>query len=461
MRLRDWIGDRAQKMLAPLAGPFGIVRGMLAGRRGELPKRGTKEHLEVFEAAPWPRAVGDKVATAVACTEFRLFALKRGGKIVRDLRLQKAPMAVRQRLLQEARTDLQEITESPFLTGLTSPNPFMDGMALLKLTEIHLDFVGDAFWLKDRNALGKPAGYWPIPPHWIVETPSPDMPTFRVSWRSWQAVIPASEIHWFHEPAPANPYMRGTGVGWALGDEIQVDEYAAKMAAVFFLNRARPDFVFATGVGEDETKRFEQDWLNRLQSFWRSHRPFFLAGEGEVDLKKRIYEFQQPTMEQLVYPNLRKVQRDIILQTWGVPPELFGIVENSNRATVEAAEYLFTKHVIAPKVERLRSALQRLFVEEFDERGIVDCVSPVAEDKEHQLSVAKAAPHSLSLDEWRQLAGLEPIGGELGKSRVVPMASYITADPLDPATRPQGAGAAMRSTDAPPEPKPAPPPKGN
>ena len=281
--------------------------------------------------------------------------------------------------------------------------------------------------------------FWPIPPNWVVETPRVDKPTFRFSYRAWQAEVPMSEVQWFHEGAPADPYTRGTGIGWSLGDEIQVDEYAAKMAAAFFFNRARPDFVFVTGLDADETKRFEMDWNNRVQGWWRAHRPYFLA--GEADLQKQIKEFQQPTMEQLVYPNLRKVQRDIILQVWGVPPEMFGIVENSNRATIEAAEYLFTKWVVAPKAERLRAALQRMFVEDYSPNGIVHVESPVQEDKAHQLNVAKAAPWVPTLDEWRRMIGMEPLGGDLGAARLVPMNSYVTTDPLDQAKRPQAAPA--------------------
>lgn len=425
-----------RKMLPLAPGPANMLGGITRSTV-DPPKRGTLEHLQVYEAAPWARAVGDKVSTAVANCEFKLMAVTRGGRKVQDSRLQRAPGEVRTRALRAMsdRHEAQEITEHAFLSALDSPNPYMDRAALLKLTELHLDFVGDAFWLKGRNGLGAPVEFWPIPPQWVVETPRVDKPEFRFSYRAWQATVPASEVQWFHEAAPADPYTRGTGIGWSLGDEIQVDEYAAKMAAAFFFNRARPDFVFVTGMDTEGTKRLEMDWNSRLQGFWRAHRPYFL--EGEADLQKQIREFAQPTMEQLVYPNLRKVQRDIILQVWGVPPEMFGIVENSNRATIEASEYLFTKWVVAPKAERLRGALQRMFVEDYDPRGIVHVESPVMEDKVHALNVAKAAPWALTVDEWRALVGLKAEGGDLGKARMVPMNSYVTVDPLDPKTRPQ------------------------
>jgi hypothetical protein len=78
---------------------------------------------------------------------------------------------------------------------------------------------------------------------------------------------------------------------------------------------------------------------------------------------------------------------------------------------------------------------------------VVGFVDTVPEDKEHLLNVAKAAPWALTMDEWRALMKLRPVGNGLGGSRMIPLNSYITADPLDPATRPQGAGAAMRASD--------------
>lgn len=451
--------DRLRKMLAPKDGPAGLVAGVTRSTT-DPPKRGTREHLEVYEASPWQRAVSEKVANAVACCEFEVVAQRQpiaaGGRAVRNREAQRASTAIhRARKLHRAKQQgysVEVVMDHPMMAALDNPNPYMDRHGLLKITELHVDLVGDAYWLKQRGPLGQPIGYWPIPPHWIVETPRVDEPTFRFSYRAWQGRIAASEIAWLHEPAPANPYTRGTGIGWALADEIQVDEYASKMAAAFFFNRARPDFIFATGLGDDETKRLEQDWIQKLQGFWRAHRPYFLAGSGadQVDLQKQIREFQQPTMEQLVYPNLRKVERDIILQTWGVPPELFGILESSNRATIETAEYTFARQVTAPKCERFRGFLQRQMIEDFDERGIVHCDSPVVEDKEFLLNAAKAAPWALTTDEWRKIQGLAQLGDEIGASRMIPLNSYLTDDPLNPDARPQGGGSAMRATDVTP-----------
>lgn len=422
------------------SGPREMFRGLWPSTSGEAPRPNTEGILEAYESTPWLRAVAGKVSWAVATTTWRLYVRRdRGGRAVRDRVVERARGESRRRAVSQLMREgsLQEIADHPFLDALEAPNAYMGKTGLLKITQQHLDLVGDAFWLKERNALGVPVGYWPVPPHWVMDTPTPMKPVYRISYRSWQVEVPAADVVRFTEHAPRHPYTRGSGIGWALGDEVQVDEYAAKMASSLFYNRARPDFVFLGGEGTsaDDLKRLERDWLNRTQGFFRAGRPYFLQGAG--NLRERIYEFNQPTMEQLVYPNLRKTGRDIIVQTWGMPPEMLGIIENSNRATIEAAEYLFAKWVVDPRCEAIRDVLMREFQQEFDERGLVDYDSHVPADKAYRLDVAKAAPHSMTVDEWRAMQGLPPAeDAEVGAARMIPLNSRLTDDPLAPAPAP-------------------------
>jgi hypothetical protein len=97
-----------------------------------------------------------------------------------------------------------------------------------------------------------------------------------------------------------------------------------------------------------------------------------------------------------------------------VPPEIFGILTSSNRATITVSNFLYCTWVIVPRLEFQRETLQIRLVPEYDRRLILDYVSPVMENKEFILEVAKAAPWSLSTDEWRELADRESLGEELG-----------------------------------------------
>lgn len=423
---------------------YGMLAGIFPGAVGQPPKRGTRELLNAYNEMPWLRAVVNKVSRSVASVPWKLYVVRRGGKAVKVSKMQQADYVLRQKFLAgyHKQGELTEIEEHPLLDLLNRPNPFLTGLITRQLTQIHLDLVGEAFWLKERNGAGKPSAVWPLPPDWVISTPTPVHRFFRVSFRGWQGEIPDTEILWLADPDPSNPYGRGSGMARALGDELETDEYAAKHTKSWFYNRARPDVIIsADGLKKEETDRLEQDWLAKNQGFWRVYKPYFLNRKIDIQTLSQTFENMQ-----LV--DLRKHERDTIIQVFGVPPEILGIIENSNRATIEASDYLFSRWVVQPRLEFLRSVLQERLVPEYDDRLILDYESPVAEDKEYNLKVAQAAPWTLTADEWRELQGRKPLPDEQGKIHMVPfnllpardLAAGGNPQPAQPASNPASAG---------------------
>lgn len=428
------------------ASPFGLLSGIFPYSNGEPPVRGTRDLLEGYEVMPWLRAVAGKVAASVATTEWQLFSVRRGGRAVRMPALQRACLTARMRTLTRLRRagELREEDDHLFHEALARPNPLMSGDGLTRITQVALDLVGDAYWLKARNGLGAVAGFWYVPPHWVIEHPTPSRDSFRASFAAWQREIPRSEIVWFHDPAPANPYARGSGLGWALLDELEVDEYAAKMAKVLFFNRALPNFlVMGTEVEAAEMRRLKREWLAEHAGFWRAGKGHFLAGKVEVK------EFTQQTLgQQLMYPSLRTAQRDVVFQTWGVPPEIFGVLENSNRATIGAALYHYELLTIAPRVEFMRAVLQSQVIEEYDGRLVLAYAPRIPDDDEYELSVRRAAPWAWPADEWRAMVGDQELADGAGKMHLVPLNSWLTPSLLDDSRRPaSGASTDSRLAD--------------
>ncbi len=386
------------------------MRALFMGRYGDPPKRSTPELLEIYETSPWVRAVYGRISTSVGSTDWILTRADRPAD---------AP-----------------ITQHIMLTALRAPNPMMSGHELFKITALHLDLAGDAFWLKGRNGLGAPMQFIPIPPHWVIELPTPERPAFRISFGSWQDIIAETEIVWFHDAAPANPFRRGSGMVRAQADEIETHEYASKHAKQLFFNRATPEYVVMDdGAGGSEVEIHERAWMSRLQGYWRWQKPYFT---------NRKLEFWQPTqmnLDNLTMVPLMKYERDVILQSTGVPPEQLGIVENSNRSTIEGSNYVYESRVVKPRREFIRDSLQLRLVPEYDERLVLGFVDTVPEDREMRLNTAAKAPHIPSFDEWREWMSLPPVGGDLGKSHLMPMNAYLATDPLDPKARPQATAA--------------------
>lgn len=468
-----WMASAVSKMDA---GPRRMLAGVLSGGGiGEKARRGTAEMLEGVDSMPWLHAAARKIGTRVGQTEWTLTSIReseddtaRALSARRVLRAQgrsgraKAMEAMKREAEAGTGTGTGTGTyvraemEHPLFAAISQPNPFMGQQELMSLTSQYIDVVGDAFWLVQRDGAGMPVGYWPVPPHW-VEMPTVQRPTYVVAWRAWRAEVPESEVVFFHQPSPLNPYGRGSGFGWALGDELQVDEYAAKMAAALFVNRARPDVVVYGLQSDTEKADLEMAWEAKTRGFQRAFRPFFMTGEV------KFQEFNGQTLDQLMYPAMRQLQRDMVIQVPGIPPELFGIVQNSNRATITAAEYLFDSYVIEPRVESMRGVLQRHVSQNFDPRLVLCYVSPVRADAQFELEVRKAAQWAYDQNEWRAMVGASPVENPV---HLAPMWGYMTTDLSDPSTRPGGAPVSPPDDDKPddgqdlkPKPKPKPEPE--
>ncbi len=411
---------------------------------GPPPKRGTPQFLLAYSQMPWLRAVTGQIASRVAATTWHVYAIRsKGQRAIRNRVIQRAAMPERRKMLAQlkAAQQLEEITEHPILDLLHNSNPYLTGGSARKLTQIYLDIVGEAFWLKERNALGIPIAIWPIPPSWVQQLPSPQNPRYLVRFGRITAEIPDPEILWMQDPDPANPYWRGTGIANSLSDELETDEYAAKHLKGFFYNRARPDFIVTVKPGQggesikrEELLRLQNEWLNQHETFWRAFKPHFT--NRELD----IHEFDQ-NFQHMQMVELRQNERDTIRQVYGLPPEILGITESSNRATADAASYIVGKNVVEPRLEFQREMLQERLVPEYDDRIVLDYDSPVPNDQDYILKAAQAAPWSIYVDEWRAMQDLPPIENGGGKVFMVPIVMSPTAD---------------LGADAPPPPDPEP-----
>lgn len=444
MTLRQRMASVALKALG--ADAFSQIISSIVGNASTTPRMGSKELLRAYSTMPWLRAVVGKISWQAGSVPWQLYvatAAPEPGKgkerRARRFKALQRCTSLRQRMVmyKALRDDdaLKEITEHGFLDLIDRGNTKMSGAQVMQLTYQHLDLVGESAWVMDRNGLSVPTDLWPIPTTWVQDMPRPGRDTYMVVAPTGMREVPAQDIVWFYHPDPSDPYARGTGTGHALGDELETDEYAAKHLKGWFYNRARPDIlVTGAGLNKGDLDRMEEKWLQKLSGAGKAgQKPYFINRDVKVDVISQSFGEMQLSQ-------LRKDERDAIVHVYGLSPEALGIIENSNRSTIDAADYMVAKYVLQPRLEFMRTKLQ-LLVEMFDERLILDYINPVQEDKEYELKVMTASPASFTVDEWRAQAGKKPMpDAKIGEGHIVPMTNTFveSLDELAEQTVPPG-----------------------
>lgn len=429
---RPRLGARVALAAQALVGRFSegsarAARGLLTGitQRYEPPMRGSAEFLAAYNENPWLQAIISRIAwqTATAQWQLKLPGKKQPGKRrERRVDIQRCKdYGERQRMVKalEDKGEMEVISDHIVLDLLSASNPYLLGSQVRSLTQAWLELVGEAYWIKERNEYGAPVRVWPIAPTWVRSVPTPDTPFFQVSFRGWQGEIPEREILWWRMPDVTNPYTRGVGRVKSLADNVDLEEFATKHQRQWFYNHARPDLIIMPASDgpdaefeESDIKTLEDRWTKKHRTFWQAFKPFFASKRMEVQQVNQDFASMQ-----LI--ELRRHERDVMLQNFGVSPETLGIIENSNRATIESADHLFAKGVLVPRLEHWREFLQEALIPEYDDRLIIDYVSPVQEDKEFKLRVISAHPHIAEVDEVRALAGLPEKDDGSGKVHMV------------------------------------------
>lgn len=352
------------------------------------PTAGSRNLLLLYRTSPWVHMLVNKIALSSSMCEFYLEDEKG-----------------------------QRINDHEVLDFLRSGCEFLTSLQCGVIHYAYMDLVGESFWLIGRDNDDKPASYLPIPPTWVLDVASGIDGVYKIAPPNTVPFeLEARDVFWFKNPDPNDPIRRGTSLTRAMNTEIQVEQAATSHLYSFLKNRARPDLLI-TGTSsapmqETDVRRLEEIWLPRFQGANNSGKPFFSSNElnvKEVGASLREHEMSQ----------LRRDETDYISQLYGVPPEIFGRVTNSNRATIDGADYLYNSHVISPRVKMLTSPLDARLRYEFPSmRGLkLKFESPIKEDTEIFLKALVAAPWAYSINDIRAVTGHAPVAGEEGLAR--------------------------------------------
>lgn len=382
--------------------PKGAATGLLSDTilSGSAPRRGTRELLQAYRTNPWWHAATHKVCGGVAEVPLEVWKTTRRKSTNKRMESHRAATKAAISYAPEGGTKL---TAHELLDLLDDPCPAFTRAVFFYLVQAYIDTKGYAVLVIERDKAGKPLELWPVPPHWVAETPHRNFPSYRFSFGTWQRTISEDDVLVIRHPDLEQPYVLGTGYGESLADELDIDEFASKHLKDWFFNKALPDaFLSVDGLtGEDEAVRYEEKL--RQKNGLRGKGYQLHVTSGKVDVKELSHTFREQML-----PELRTGSRDMVLQVIGVPPEIMGIVEDSNRATIDGAVVIFTRFTITPRLSFLADAFTKWArIEWEDDTLCVGYVSPIPSDQTFQLSVMSAQPTLFTKNEWRELAGQE------------------------------------------------------
>jgi len=368
---------------------------------GGLSPRDASAWIAAYKRNPRLRAAVRRIAKDAAKTEFFFQAMGRDGK---PIRLQSGPLL-----------DWQQAPWQMMRGGTWQQFVF--------LCCAYHTLVGSAFAVFRREN-GRLVETVPIAGHMVqplkiqtkdgqseiifqVQRPGDEVPI----------VVPGSEMFWWRDPDLHRPLEAGNGQAQCLDDEIELDEAAAKYNLSYFRNSATPHaLVTVKGASPDQLQQIRQQWNDTYGGSVNKFRSAFTSQDIAVNALG-------PTQKDMEFVEGRRFSRDAIYQTFTLPPEVMGVVENSNRATAEAALYLYALNIILPLVTEFAAEVNRQIVPQIDKSGVkLAFENPVRETEEFRLKKAtelfKAG--AITRDECRIINGFDPMGGQQGQELLVP-----------------------------------------
>lgn len=304
-------------------------------------------------------AIVDKCATGCAAVDWHLYRKAPSGK----------------------EADRVEVTGHPALSLWNQPNDFFTRNEFVEVIQQHHDLTGEQWWVIGRDPRSRlPLELWPVRPDRMEPVPSAEnyLAGYLYHGPDGEDIpLGLEDVVFVRRPNPMDPY-RGTSPVAAALVHIESARFAAEWNRNFFRNSAEPGGLIKVErkLSDPEFKMLRMRWAEQHQGVTAAHRVALL--EGGAEWIERKY-----TQKDMQFVELRSATREDIREAFGFPKPMLGAVDDVNRSNAEAAEYVFGKWVIVPRLERIKGALNSDLLPLFGAEHLeFDYDSPVDEDIE-------------------------------------------------------------------------------
>lgn len=286
----------------------------------------------------------------------------------------------------------------PAIRLLNRYNPDMIGRHGRKLEQLYLDIPGDAISIIAPVADEKKIDIFPVPPTWVTIDTVKGRLKYIVQIGRSKYAFDQSEVFHQRDIDPENPYGRGKGAGFAAADEIQADEYIAKHVVSYYYNSSRPEFIgVLKGASDKQLKSFQDDFDARHRGFRKHWSPVWF--NTDVDLHQLTSKLGDERIE-----SLRSHHLEILEWLYGVPPEVFGRVTDSNRATAQESRQIMGEYVLDPRAAA-RKEFWQVVVDDLFDGAPVNYDSPIPRLFDRRDQIMEKHPWHFTRNEIRREAG--------------------------------------------------------
>lgn len=304
--------------------------------------------------------------------------------------------------------DDTEVFDHKILDLIDRPNKYMTGADLMYMIAAHLELVGNSYTLLDKDKA--PTQMFPLLPQYVtpvLNAEGTDIVGYSHRQGSFKKQYDAEQVLHDKYPNPANPF-KGRGSLEKIAEWIDTDNFATDFNRRFFSNGALLS-------GNLETEYTDQKSLELARiGFEMRYKGSQNMHKVGIFPKGTKYVPSTATAKDMQFAELDTRFRDKILSAFGVPKSVLGIVEDVNRASAEASNYVFMKFTIKPKMTRLTTFLTEFMLPKFSGTDNLyftfENIVPDDEDlKLRQNTAALGGAPFKTVNEVRGSMGLAPI----------------------------------------------------
>ena len=313
-------------------------------------------YMQAYGSVGILHAIVSRLAESVAGAEWCLYRTDRAGERV-------------------------EVEDHQALRVWEKPNPFTTCQELVESGQQHFELTGESWFVVGRNPGSPiPLELWNVRPDRMTVVPSRTdfIAGYLYTSPDGETVpLAVSDVIFIRHPNPVDAY-RGMGAVQTVLHHIDGEKYSAEWNRNFFLNGAEPGGIIEVDkrLSDGEFDEMTQRWKEQHQGVANAHRVAVLEQAHYIDRK-----FSQKDMQ---FTELSNLAGEKIREAFGFPRPLLGTVTDVNRANAEAAEVVFARWLVTPRLERIKQALNNDFLPLFGTAAAgleFDYESPVPEDE--------------------------------------------------------------------------------